>query len=74
MSIELRDGPTLPDAAVLLALQLEAEGHDLQVRDGKLLVTNSSTLTPAQWAGVKQHRADILKLLEYKPPSPNVVS
>lgn len=70
MSIELRDGPTLPDAAVLLALGLEREGHALSARDGKLIVTNGSTLTPAQWAGVKQHRADIVKLLAYVPPEP----
>lgn len=70
MSIELREGPTLPDAAVLLALDLEREGHDLQASDGKLIVTKGSTLTPAQWAAVKQHRVDILKLLAYVPPEP----
>lgn len=68
--ILLRDGPTLPDAAVLLALDLEREGHALSVRDGKLIVTNGSTLSPTQRAGVKQHLADIVKLLAYAPPEP----
>ncbi len=64
----LRNGPDLPEAAVLFALALERDGHDLTANGDRLMVSNGSTLTPEQWAGIKQHRKAILALLAYQAP------
>ncbi len=71
----LRNGPDLPEAAVLFALALERDGHALSVQTtldnrSDLLVSNRSTLTREQLAGIKQHRVAILALLTYDAPEP----
>jgi hypothetical protein len=71
----LRNGPDLPEAAVLFALALERDGHTLSVQTtldnrSDLLVSNRSTLTREQVAGIKTHRTSILALLAYDAPEP----
>jgi hypothetical protein len=71
----LRNGPDLPEAAVLCALEIERSGHTLSVQTtldnrSDLLVANRSTLTREQVAGIKTHRKSILALLAYEAPEP----
>ncbi len=71
----LRNGPDLPESAVLFALALERDVHTLYVQTtldhrSELLVSNRSTLTREQVAGIKQHRTSILALLAYDAPEP----
>ncbi len=71
----LRNGPELPEAAVLFALEIERDGHTLSVQTtldkrSDLLVSNRSTLTREQLAGIKTNRTSILALLAYDAPEP----
>ncbi len=71
----LRNGPELPESAILFALALERDGHDLTVQTtldnrSDLLVSNRSTLTREQVAGIKTHLKSILALLAYDAPEP----
>ncbi len=75
VKIQLRDGPALSQDAVLLALDLERNGHALTLQttidDGRyLVVSNRKTLTRDQIAGIKRHREEILALLAYDAPEP----
>ncbi len=72
---QLRNGPELPEDAVLFALALERDGHTLSAQTtldnrSDLLVSNRSTLTREQVAGIKRHRVAILALLTYDAPEP----
>lgn len=63
--IALRDGPTLPEAAVLLGLTLESRGHVLGTADGKLTVSDGSTLTTEDRAAITRWRLHLMALVAY---------
>lgn len=67
--MELKGGLIVNDDAVALALQLEADGHVLSVKDGKLIVSNGATLTDAQKAAIRQHRLQLLGIIGYEVPA-----
>lgn len=66
--IQLRDGPLITEAALALALALEAEGHRMSALDGKLLVSDGSTLNAAQTAAIRANRLHLLAIAAYQPP------
>lgn len=72
--IQLRDGPLLREDAVLLALELEAAGHTMTIRNGALEVSRWSAtkeeLTQLQRHQIRQCRKHIMALLAYEPPEP----
>ena len=62
---ELRDGPALPTAGILLALDLEARGHACAVVGDKLTVSDGSKLTEADRAEVKRWRLHLIEFVGY---------
>ena len=64
-SVELRGGVMVPGDAIRLIVDLEARDHVVSAKDGKLLVTHGSTLTPEDWIAIKRWRVDLLKLVAY---------
>ncbi len=68
--IPLRNGPIVTEAAVLLALQLEADGHTITARDGLLVVSRASVLSPETLTAIKQSRLHLLAIAAYQPPEP----
>ncbi len=68
--IQLRDGPLLREDAVLLALELEAAGHTMTIRNCALEVSLGSALTQRQRHQIHQCKRHIMALLAYEPPEP----
>lgn len=69
--IPLRNGPIVTESAVLLALQLEQDGHALSAKDGLLVVSNGSKLSAETLAAIKANRLHMLAIAAYDPPEPN---
>lgn len=65
----LRDSLILSTRAVLLALALEDRGHGLTAKDGTLLVSNGSALTPEDRRAIQQDRFQLLAIAGYTPPA-----
>lgn len=63
--IQLRDGPLVRESAVQLALDLEARGHAMQSKDGKLTVTDGSRLTADDRAAITRDRLHLLAVVGY---------
>jgi hypothetical protein len=68
---ELRGGLFIHDAAIVLAMSLEARGHVIAVKDGKLTVTNGSTLTKADIESIKHLKTHLIAVATYQAPEPN---
>ncbi len=68
--IELRNGPFVSEEALVLALDLERDGHAIATADGKLTVSNGSTLTAAQREQITAQRRHLMALAAYIPPDP----
>jgi len=64
-AIQLRDGPLIAEDALLLALKLEAAGHALSQRDGKLVVTEGSRLTAVDREAIARQRLHLLAFVAY---------
>jgi hypothetical protein len=60
--VTLRSGLILRADAIALALALEALGHTLTAKDGKLLVSNGAALTAEQRAQITQQRLQLLAI------------
>jgi hypothetical protein len=65
----LKGGLIVPEAAVILILELDRRGHVCTAIDGLLRVTNKAALTTEDVAGIKRYRWHLLALANYKPPS-----
>lgn len=63
--LQFRDGPLISQDAVLLALDLEARGHTMAARDGKLIVSDGSKLTTADREAIGQARRHLLAFVSY---------
>lgn len=68
MVTEMKGGLCINNDALALALQLEGSGHVLSVRDGRLLVTNGSTLTQAERDDIARHRLHLMVIAGYQAP------
>jgi hypothetical protein len=68
--IQLRDGPLLREDAVMLALELEAAGHTMTIKNGVLEVSRGSALTQRQRHQIHTCKRHIMALLAYEPPEP----
>ena len=68
-TIELRGGLHVSADALMLANALEAKGHALTVKDGKLLVTNGAALNSEQRAEIKLLRRHLLAVVTYEVPA-----
>jgi len=67
--VELKGGLIVASDAVTLALALDQRGHTLTAKDGTLLVSNGSALTPEDRAEIQQHRWHLLAIAGYQPPA-----
>lgn len=61
----LRSGLTLPDAAILLAIDLERRQHRLSAKDGALLVSDGSRLTAEDRAQIRTWKPQLLAIVGY---------
>lgn len=69
--IQLREGPLVREDALLLALRLEHDGHEMRVgADGKLRVTNAAALSEETRAQIGALRFHLMALIAYDPPEP----
>ena len=68
MTVELKGGLLVTDSAIALALALEARGHTMQARDGKLVISNGSALTEQDRAGIVRDRLHLLAIAAYEAP------
>ncbi len=68
--IQLREGPIVTAESIALAVALENEGHTIATADGKLTVSNGSTLTAAQREQITAQRRHLMALAAYIPPDP----
>jgi hypothetical protein len=64
-SLQLRDGPIVREAAVLLALSLEDRGHVMTAHDDKLTVSDGSRLTVEDRAAIARERLHLLAICAY---------
>jgi len=62
----MRSGVIVREDAMRLALDLDARGHSLTARDGKLVVGNGSLLTAADLAQIKSLRWHLLAIAGLK--------
>ena len=69
MTIELRGGLFVDDAALAFCLALEFRGHQLTAREGQLLVSQASTLTADDRAQIRRHRLMLLAIADYQVPA-----
>lgn len=69
-TIELRNGLHVTEGAIVLAVQLEARGHLMQARDGKLVISNGSALSAEDRAGIVRDRLHLLCIASYEAPEP----
>ena len=66
--LQLRNGPLVREDALLLALALEAAGHEMRVTNGVLTVTNGSALTPEQRQQISAVKFHLMAIAAYEPP------
>lgn len=66
--LELRGGLLVREDAVLLAIDLEARGHVLSVKDGALLVTNGGALTATDRAQITATKKHLMAIATYQAP------
>lgn len=69
MPVMLRGGLVVSEPAIVLAVQLEADGHAIAAKDGILTVTNGATLSDHARAQIKAHRLHLLAIAAYRPPA-----
>jgi len=68
--VTLRGGLTVPIAALRLAWQLEERGFRLAIAGGDTLrVTPGSKLTAEDLAALRVHKAALLEIVAYVPPT-----
>ena len=65
--LTLRGGLTVPWSVLDWCLDLETRGVSFSVKDGRIYPTPLSTLTDADKAFLKTHRAIVLALASYQP-------
>jgi len=71
--IDLRDGPTVAEPAVMLALVLADRGIELRVNaDGHLRAGPRGLLTAADAAAIAEHRGDLIRIVKYCDAPPEV--
>jgi hypothetical protein len=63
--ITLRGGLTVRVEAIALGCRLEAKGHTLTAKDGRLTVINRSALTPADVALIREHLPHLVAAAAY---------
>lgn len=63
--MELHGGLIVADDAITLALRLEGAGHVLTSKDGVLVVSNGSALSPDDRAAVQQLKRHLLAIAGY---------
>lgn len=63
--MELRNGVTVRESAVDLALLLERRGHFLSHVDGTLRVTRAATLTPDDMAAIRREKLHLIAIADY---------
>lgn len=68
MTIELRGGLLVTQAALELALSLERAGHTLTAREGQLVVSQAGRLTDADRAQIRACRLHLLAIADYRAP------
>lgn len=68
--LQLRDGPFVRESALHLAWSLEARGHGMQAKDGKLTVTDGSRLTVEDRAAITRERLHLLAVMGYCQEQP----
>lgn len=68
MTTELCSGTRVDDDAIRLAVDLEARGHVMTVKDGKLVVSQGSTLTAVDRAAITRLRWHLLAIAGYEVP------
>jgi hypothetical protein len=65
MFTTLKQGPTVPDAAFVLSIDLEARGFRLY-RDGSVLrVTQGEKLTAEDRAAILKYKLHLLSIVDY---------
>lgn len=64
--MELKGGLVVNAEAVALALQLEADGHVLSVKDGKLIVSHGTTLSAEDRAEITKRRLHLIAIADYR--------
>ena len=65
----LKNGPTVPAAAIALAIDLEARGIPLATDpDHQFIVPTDSRLTPADDAAIARWRSHLGALVDYRAP------
>lgn len=68
MVTELRGGLLVTNAALALALSLEARGHVITVRDGKIVVSDGSRLSADDRTAIGASRLHLLAIASYTAP------
>lgn len=66
--IELSGGLLVQEAALVLAVRLEAAGHALSVKDGTLLVSRGSALSDEDRAAIRALKNHLLAVVGYEAP------
>ncbi len=63
----LRNGPTVPDAVIILAVSLETDGFQLirKGSDGLRVVPNGRDLTPAEREQITRWKLHLLAVVDY---------
>jgi hypothetical protein len=67
---ELRGGLIVADAAIALAIRLEAAGHRLSVAEGKLVVSDGTRLIAEDRAAIPALRWHLMAIAEYRTEAP----
>jgi hypothetical protein len=67
--VTLKDGPTLPVAPIMLAIDLEARGIPLRTEaDHQFMVPDDPRLTPTDRAAIGRWRHHLGAIVEYRAP------
>ena len=66
--IELKGGLLVQEAALKLAVRLEASGHALSVKDGTLLVSRGSALSADDRTAIRALKNHLLAVVGYEAP------
>ena len=66
--VRLRGGLVVEAAVLRFALALEAQDHRLTTEHGKLIVSQSASLTPEQVAQIKSQRTALVQIVSYTAP------
>jgi hypothetical protein len=59
----MKNGTIIDDAAIALALALEARGHVMTATDGELRVSNGAALTAADRELIRRYRFHLLEIV-----------